>query len=311
MEAQLRALVMSRWSEGEVLFLVPQVNSTPIVFEEIWQRMSVTLESIATIGNISDWSWWAERVLKDELDVGASMLFANFLTEHLKLSKYEPFIGELVKILKEESENNLDRLLFYYEIEASDFRDFAEKALRKGVIPPEKIREASFRANAAITIVTANYAVMLIPFKIRSVYGNAKESETSALIRKMFFGTLMARLLLASAIYTGTPLSVLSAEIYPQGYFKIPKKLGLRPVLEKLGVSNELWIPLEKADDVLEKLAAILRAERILGQDAGYGKNTLIEIATRHPGMVLARAAQTGKTWSKLIKVLDRYWNAR
>jgi len=312
MEAQLRALIMSRWSDGEILFVVPQVNSTSTVFNEIWQKMSVTLESIANIGNISDWAWWAERILKKELNVSASMLFASFLAEHPKLSKHEAFMEELVKTLKEESEDNLTLLLFNYpQIEASNFREFAEKALEQGIIPIEKIREVSLRATAAITIVTANYGVMLIPFKIRSVHGNAEESETSALLRKMFFGTLIARLFLASVIYAETPLSVLSAEIRPQGYFKIPKKLGLRPVLENLGTPNDSWVPLGRVDEILEKLAALLKVERLLGQNAGYGKDTLLEIASRHPGMVLTRAAQADKTWSQLVKLLDIYWNVR
>jgi len=309
-EAQLRSLLMSRWSDGEILFIIPQVNSTPIILDEIWQRMSITLESIANVGKLSDWSWWARRIIENKLNVDASVFIASFITER-KSSNYEILVDNLTQILKEEYENDLNTLLFYYpEIEASDFRDFVEKALERGEIPIEKIREASFRADATITIITANYAVVLIPFKIRSVHGNAKESETSALLRKMFFGTLMARLFLASALYADTPLSVLSAEIFPQGYFRIPKKLGLRPVLENLGIPDESWVPLEKVDELLEKLAALLIAERVLGPDGGYGKDTLLEIATRHPGMVLSRAAQTGKGWYELIKMLDIYWSA-
>lgn len=310
MEAQLRALIMSRWANGEILFLVPQVNSTSTVFDEIWQKMCTALEGIANIGKISDCTWWAEQILENKLNVSASTLFVSFLAERPKANKYEAFIDELVKILKEESKGDLTLLMFNYpRIKASNFREFAKKALEQGVISKEKIREASLKASAAITIVTANYGVMLIPSRIRSKHGDAEESETSALIRKMFFGTLMARLFLASTIYADTPLSVLPAEIYPQGYFRIPKKLGLRPVLENLNLLNDSWIPLEKVDEILEKLAALLKVEEFLGQNAGYGKDSLLEIATRHRGMVLARAAQAGKAWPQLVRLLDRYWD--
>ena len=198
-------------------------------------------------------------------------------------------------------------LLHYREIKANNFRELVEKAFHKGIIPQEFIREAHMKIHATFSVITANYVIIMTSSKIKK---SAEESETSALIRKMFFGILMARLFLMSAIYADAPLSVLPAEIYPQGYFKIPKKLGLRPILMNLKLSNESWVPLDKVDEILEKLAALLKAEEAI-KEAGYGKDTLLEIATRHPGMVLARAAQSRKIlpkMGKLIQALDHYW---
>lgn len=308
-EAVVRSLLVDGWASGDVLYIVPQVNVTPFMLGMIWEKMKDVLNIVG--GEKFNWDRWARIVLEDKISEDSSRIIAYYFS--LKPEKEKEMLArELARILREKYGDDLEIACAKYNVEAESFETLAEQLIREGLVEGDTMRKAYSKCNLRAILKPGNYVVVLVAAPIRAKRGRDYESETSALIRKIFFALVLARLFHSSVVIPEMNLSILPGHVRPRGYLRIPGKLGLKPLLQVLGLSGADWVPLKRVDEVLGRLASLVLAERLMPGDASYGKDTLLELANRHPGMVLQRAT-SGRMLGRerlvqLVDSLGRYW---
>ena len=311
LEAKLRALIIEGWNKGDILFLVPMINSSPEMRLALWEETQMLLRKVTGTFGLFNERAWADAVLGEKLNEGVAIIWKSIFSS-MSPNRVRRVIRKIAGIIENEHKT-LERAIEWYKIDASDFEELAYKLLERGEIPEEILDELE-EGSGTYLLVTENYTILFLNKKIAARLGRDEESETSASLRKLFYALLFSRIMQASAIYAPIPLSVLSIDLKPQGYVRIPRMLGAREALKRLGIWDEEWVLIPKADNVLKRVASLIKVHILLLNL--FGKDGLLSIAKSHPGKVLTRASSTRffsekiskKSRLDLLRCLEMYW---
>ncbi|RLG43432.1 MAG: hypothetical protein DRN92_09480, partial [Thermoproteota archaeon] len=280
LEAKLRALILDGWNKGDVLFLVPMINSSPALLKALWDEVSKLIRKISVTTGLIDEGGWSRTILENKLVKGSAEIWES-IVRSIGKNRRKRVVKKFAEIIRQEYgslEVAAKELAPEIGKEVSSFEDIASILIDKGEIPEDLLDALEVESNSFL-LTAENYMVLFLNKKIAARKGREEESETSAMIRKLFYALLFATMMQVSAIYAPIPISVVSAEIRPRGYASVPIKLGMRDVLERLGIwkaekaEGEVWVKISKADDVLFRLACLMSVSRAL-YDV-YGKDFL------------------------------------
>ncbi|MDK2464020.1 MAG: hypothetical protein QI223_04515, partial [Candidatus Korarchaeota archaeon] len=308
LESKLRSVLL-RGAET-VILLIPQLQASWAVSEVWWNAAADYLSTLSGLAPPYDVGRLSEVLLQK--GTGAWDDVYRGLARLVAAGRRGGPVRLLAEILAARY-SDLSALSFAFGKSFQTHEEAARWVLENGALDelPDDVKDALREGGAsrwAIGYASSNYLVVLTG----SVGGD--EPETARLIRVGFLALLLARALFATAVIPSIPLQVLGPELVPKGYGELPGKLLLREILwDTLGLETG-WVPLERVDEVLVRLAALIRADSItrMYQFAGvpYGRDNLIQLARREPGQVLARAAgnMKGDHLRELARCLRIWW---
>jgi len=298
LEAKIRLVFIS--SHKETLLILPQLNIGESLRKK-WDRLLKHLiDGMEERGlkPLKD-RYWIDVVIDGKLNEDERQILDDVVRK-------DTFKGTRTKAISkwlEDRYSSIDEMKAFLA-SASNVKDFENAAIQitdgKIRLPTQVAREMEedFKRTSGMhsSYVSPNYILVASSFPIAQL----EESETSAILRKVFIGLLLSRLFLASVMYSDIVLGIYYHVEPTKGYFKLPKKLGLAGIYKKLGIKE--WVRINQADEVLLKLALYLKLDdMLLATRAGFGKDNLLNILKRHPGEVLNRHLQVSKEFSPAL----------
>lgn len=303
MEAKLRSIFVS--NNADVILVLPQLNlgsTMRIKWQEIIQKLFLGLQTFG-MRPVNE-RYWYDMVIHAQIS-DSSLKILQDIKESPKNKK--EIINNYIQFL----ENTYENITEFKEREkikvpCNNFQELAEMIYDSTVKLP---KDLSKELELELIVSTKTHASYESPnyllISLGNPIGRRDESETSAIIRKVFVGLLIARLFLASAIFPDTSLGVYYHIETPKGYLRLPMKLGLYDFYKKLGTYG--WVHTNQMDQVLRRLAIYLKTESILfASKSDFGRDTLLQTVKKLPGEVLNRNLQiTGEPNRTLYSYLN------
>ncbi|MCD6348795.1 MAG: HD domain-containing protein [Candidatus Korarchaeota archaeon] len=300
LEAKLRALLLDGWQDGEVLFLVPMVNSTPDLLHLLWESSIDVMTKMRGVANIFNDHLWSRIVLEDGL-LAASEIWKALSREMRYLERgriWKEAVRRVEACLKELYDDP-QQASSYLDVQGDDFRQIAEALVDTGKIPEDCIE---WRGDSAVFMRAGNYVIVITRQRI----GLRDESEVGKDLRRLFFAVLFGILFQAMVTFSPIPLSVLSVDLRAGGYAEVPKDIGLHDIMDRLGLRGK-WVDIPSSGIILRRLASLIAASYEAYNL--YGKDNLLIMAKTYPGRVLARLiAEGGWPSARIFEYLSEYW---
>jgi len=299
LEAKIRLVFIS--SHKETLLILPQLNISESLRKK-WDRLLKHLiDGMEERGlkPLKD-RYWIDVVIDGKLNEGERQILDDVVRK-------DTFKGTRTKAISkwlEDRYSSIDKMKAFLASASINVKDFENAAIQiidgKIRLPPQVAREMEedFKRTSGMhsSYVSPNYILVASSFPITQL----EESETSAILRKVFIGLLLSRLFLASVMYPDIVLGIYYHVEPTKGYLKLPKKLGLAGIYKKLGISE--WVRINQVDEVLLKLALYLKLDdMLLATRTDFGKDNLLNILKKHPGEVLNRHLQVSKEVSPAL----------
>jgi len=299
LEAKIRLVFVPR--HKETLLILPQLNISEALRKK-WDRgLKYLIDGMEELGlkPLKD-RYWIDIVIGERLNEDEKQILKDFVHKNT----FKDARTRVVSKWLEDRYSNIDEMKAILLSTTTNVKDFEDVAMQivegKIQLPPEVAREMEeyFRRTSGMhsSYVSPNYILVTSSVPIAQL----EESETSAILRKVFIGLLLSRLFLASVVYPDTVLGIYYHIEPTKGYFKLPKKLGLAGIYKKLGISE--WVRINQVDEVLVKLALYLKLDdMLLATRSDFGKDNLLNILKKHPGEVLNRHLQVSKEVSPAL----------
>ena len=293
LEAELRSLYGIKPDRYSVFYIVPMFIANYDFNKTLWSKMIDAFkvaEFSPEVHTLLRDQWWATKVTEPEglkwLEDLIVKILKNIFTIVEEAKSEKIIIRKLAEILKKEYEE-LDFFKMKYEWckDVISFEDAAECIYKSGKIPVD----IDIQLPPRIAFYSNNY---LVVFTIRRLK-RGDENESIELLRRMFVGLILAKLFQSSVYIPEIELEPIF-EIKPRGYLRYVYKTTLRPAFDQLGLEPEGkgygWVPIHLIDDILIRLAALIVIDdKMRKKQVNYGSNSLLELVTRPPGMVLLR----------------------
>lgn len=299
LEAKIRLVFIS--SHKETLLVLPQLNISESLRKK-WDRcLKYLIDGMEELGlkPLKD-RYWIDIVIGGRLNEDEKQILEDFV----RRNTFKEARTKAISKWLEDRYSNIDGMKAILASIITNVKDFEDAAIQmvegKIQLPPAVAHEMEedFRKRSGMhsSYVSPNYILVTSSFPIAQL----EESETSAILRKVFIGLLLSRLFLASVVYPDTVLGIYYHIEPTKGYFKLPKKLGLAGIYKKLGISE--WVRINQVDEVLVKLALYLKLDdMLLATRTDFGKDNLLNILKKHPGEVLNRHLQVSKAVSPAL----------
>lgn len=310
-EAKLRSLIMGSGSV-DVFYIIPQCIIAPNLSDYFWTEAKKKLElgcmSGSEIPSIYDLYSWAQIVIDGGFKENISKSFIEILQSTVENACKDKKIRKLVKTaLEEHYEGSLENLKEFTGLNISTIEDVITLVFEGDTDIIEALGiEESLKTRPKVGVALSNnYVVLLFSDRLRKRVQRKDEPETTYLLRKLFVALIISEMFSASVIASDLPISSLYSPA-PKGAVRVPVKLGLREFLKPY--LKDGWIPFDKTNLLMRKLAAMLLIEKTMSEvNADYGAVTLYELTKRSPGMVLNRTVQHSnkvnlKKFLKLLK---------
>lgn len=304
-EAKIRGIFLK--DPEETIFVFPQVQIGAQI-GNVWQELINKLLTAQYDGirALQDLDSWSTTILQGKLNESTSEIF-KVLSE-----KSSGWSSEVIKnkIQNDYSESVEDFLRIFNlspeENKYKTIKELSEAIINKKIQLPKEVAD-DFHSTLAdatrfsVNMETPNYIVVTL-----SGLRHKKESETSYFLRKLFLGSILARLFLSSVTFTGIPFEIKFASS-PRGYLEVPRKIGLTMIYKKLDIND--WITLEQIDEVLFRTAALIKIEKSLTRTVDIGKDSLYILSKESPGRILNRYLQaTGDKHNSDLVLLIKKW---
>ena len=293
LEAKIRLVFVP--DNKETILVLPQLNISESIKKKWSKGLKNLIDGMEDLGlkPLRD-RYWIDIVISGKIDEDEKQIFTDIIQND---ASKEARIRTISKWL-ENRYTSIDDMKPFLPNDAMAVKDFEAAALHlveeKLHLPEEVMlemgKDVKKSAGLHCSYVSPNYILITSAFPTAQM----DESETSAIIRKVFIGLLLSRLFLASVVYPVTALGMYYHTGPTKGYLRVPQKLGLVNIYRRLGISN--WIKVGQIDDMLLKLAYYLKVDDILlATDSGFGKDNLLILLKKQPGEVLNRYLQVNK----------------
>lgn len=292
-EAKIRLVFVP--DNKETILVLPQLNISESIKKKWSKGLTNLIDGMEDLGlkPLRD-RYWIDIIISAKIDADEKQIFTDIIQNN---ASKEAIIRTVSKWLEEtyRSVDDVKTFLANDSTELKDFEDAALHIIEKKLRLPEEVKldmERYVRKSAGLhcSYVSPNYILITSAFPIAQM----DESETSAIIRKVFIGLLLSRLFLASVVYPDIALGMYYHTGPTKGYLRVPKKLGLVNIYKNLGISD--WIKVGQIDDMLLKLALYLKVDDLLlATGSSFGKDNLLNLFKKQPGEVLNRHLQVNR----------------
>lgn len=304
-EAKIRGIFLKDPEETILVFPQVQIGAQ---MGNVWQNLINNLLTAqhAGIRALQDSDSWSTIILQEKMNESTSEIF-KVLSEKSSGWSSEVIRNKIENDYSESVEGFLQSFgLSLEENQYKTIKELSEAIVNNKIqLPKEVIDDLhSTLADAtrfSVNMETPNYIVVIL-----SGLRRKKESETSYFLRKLFLGSILARLFLASVTFANMPLEI-KFVTHPRGYLEVPRKIGLTAIYKKLGIND--WVTLEQIDEILVRTAALIKIEKILSRAADMGKDSLYILSKDSPGRILNRYLQaTGDKYNSDLVLLIEKW---